>query len=123
MKGSFYQTGLICWQAKELLKKKSYEKVALTVMLGMCRNCVSIASVAQLVERHLAKVEVASSNLVTCSNLGTTRSSEKMVFFFIRSPRLTRFERRGAYASLFEPLTASQPACSKFFLRKNCVCE
>ena len=47
----------------------------------MCYNTSCSAGVAHPVERHLAKVEVASSSLVTRSN--KKEGHQKVTFFFI----------------------------------------
>ena len=48
------------------------------------------AGVAHPVERHLAKVEVASSSLVTRSK--KKRPARRLVFFFLKGKRLEPFQ-------------------------------
>ena len=48
--------------------------------LGVCYYNKALADVAHLVERHLAKVEVASSSLVIRS-IEKTRSSDRVFLF------------------------------------------
>ena len=56
----------------EYIKKS---KKHLTIDLRVCIISLAFADVAHLVERHLAKVEVASSSLVIRSNLISAGSS------------------------------------------------
>ena len=61
------------WLKTAQVKKNIKKIVALCCRIPkLCYFCAPIAEVAQLVEHHLAKVEVASSNLVFCSKLKTT---------------------------------------------------
>ena len=51
--------------------------------IGVCYYNKALADVAHLVERHLAKVEVASSSLVIRS-IEKTRLSDRVFFVFLR---------------------------------------
>ena len=51
--------------------------------IGVCYYNKALADVAHLVERHLAKVEVASSSLVIRS-MKKTRSDDRVFFVFLR---------------------------------------
>ena len=59
---------------------------------------LAVADVAHPVERHLAKVEVASSSLVTRSKRGR---SQDLLLFFLPKPQLIRAEKAEA-VSFFE---------------------
>ena len=69
--------------------------------LGVCYYNKALADVAHLVERHLAKVEVASSSLVIRS-IEKTRSDDRVFFvlfrFFVPGPGRVRQHRLEAQA-------------------------
>ena len=77
---------------KLLLQKPRGQKTtthAITFQALQCRH----AGVAQLVEHYLAKVDVASSNLVSRSNSGLILSDGAFSFGIVR-PRVSRIAGR-----------------------------
>ena len=73
-------------------------------MKRICYNTSCSAGVAHPVERHLAKVEVASSSLVTRS-INSPSQSARAVIFYIFNPGCT-CSSRGLFTGLWKEILA-----------------
>ena len=70
---------------KRLETKRLTRAMRLDNMGRLCKMRILAAGVAQLVERNLAKVEVASSRLVSRSRIQEKRKRQASFFSFVRS--------------------------------------